>query len=145
MLTSTFELGHEDSGCVEMADRNGFLEIEKTSSLSLAGNSSSNLALKLHCAGEYSLAGTVTCTRCSDTVQNILPGDCKNFKEQSLVKYSKSAITIPEYILLEKEEEQQVMVTLLAIVLSGALVGVILTAAAIWWCLSKSKEGGERR
>ena len=146
-LTSSFELGFENSGCVEMEDGNGFLEIGSSSNNNDVGgssNSSSNFKLKLHCAGEYSLSGDVTCTRCSEVVLDIEEGNCLSFKEQTLVRYSKSQVTIPEYILLEREEEQQIMITLLAIVLSATLVSVILVIAAIWWCLQTGK-GGDRR
>ena len=138
MVTSIYELGFEGAGCIEMADKISFLEIES------AGKNSSKSKLKLHCAGEFSLTGTVTCTRCSSIVENIGVGECRDFETEQRVKYSKSEIVIPEYILLEKEEEQQIMITVLAIVLSSTLVSLILVTAAIWWCLQTGK-GGDRR
>ena len=140
MVTSIYELGFEDAGCIEMADGMGFLEIESD----FGGKNSSKLKLKLHCSGDYSLTGTVTCTRCSSIVENIEAGECRDFVEQSLVKYSKSEIRIPEYILLEREVEEQIMITVLAIILSSTLVSLILVTAAIWWCLQTGK-GGDRR
>ena len=143
MLTSIYELGFEGAGCVEMSDKTGFLELAKVGG---KNSTQSKLKLKMHCVGDYSLTGAITCTRCPTVVENILPEQCQDFVEQEtmLVKYSKSEIRIPEYILLEKEEEEQIMLTVLAIILSSTLVSLMLLFGAIWFCLKTGKSGDRR-
>ena len=138
LLASYYELGLEGSGCVEMADGDGFLQIESRQ------QNSSSLSVSLQCTGDYSLSGTVACTNCAIQLQDIKEGQCRPYGGDSLVKYDRSQITYPEYIRLEKEEEVQIMITLLAVILSATLVSLILVTASIWWCLQTGK-GGEKR
>ena len=139
MVTSYYELGYEGSGCIEMADGDGFLQIERR------GENSSSLSVLLHCTGDFTLSGAVTCTQCQQSLQISKPGHCRVAEDgQGLVKYTKSDITIPEYIRREKEEEVQIMITLLAVILSATLVSLILLTAAVWWCFQTGK-GGDRR
>ena len=44
MLTSTYELGMVDKGCVEMSDRTGFMQIDSM-------KNSSNVNLNIECKG----------------------------------------------------------------------------------------------
>ena len=90
------------------------------------------------------MAGEVTCSHCNIIVQNIGTNQCRDFIEESLVKYSKSEVTIPEYILVDKEEEEQIMIAILAMILSATLVSLVLMSASIWWCWQTGK-GGDRQ
>ena len=139
MVSSYYELGYEGSGCIEMADGDGFLQIERRE------ENSSRLSVLLQCTGDYTLSGAVSCTHCQQSLQIIKPGHCRLTEDgQALVRYTKSDITIPEYIRREKEDEAQIMITLLAVILSATLVSLILLTAAVWWCFQTGK-GGDRR
>jgi len=138
MLSSTFELGNENDGCIEMAAGDGYLQIESVQ------KNSSKLNVKMNCNSDYSLLGIVSCTQCSFIVSDIVKGECRDYVEHSLMKYSKSEIKIPQYIFQEKEEEERVLITVLAVFLSVTLVLLILVIAACCWCMQIGK-GGDRR
>ena len=66
MLTSTYELGMVDKGCVEMSDRTGFMQIDSM-------NNSSNVNLNIECKGKLFIENFM------------LGGKWKHFDEESII------------------------------------------------------------
>ena len=146
MVASTYQLGKENRGCVEMSS-GGFLEVE--SSTGQNSTSPPGVKLKLECQGNYSLTGRTRCSDCAHSFQAPRQGECRMYAldDPTLLKYSKSEV-LPDTQKHSQEavtiKEDTKLLILLAVILSASLVVLILTVAACVWCLKNGK-GGNRR
>ena len=129
MVSSTFELGFENRGCIGMASGGNLL-------LERLGSNSSVSRVKLEC--------NAGCNYCGLDILGIQPGECQIFRKSSRVLLTNSEILIPSYILEKQEEEEMVFTVVLAASLSLALVFTILGVVATIWCCKTSKSGEMR-
>ena len=146
MVSSTYQLGKENKGCVKMISGAGFLEL---TSLSVSDHTSPQVSLKLECSANFSLTGDTKCAHCAHRFQTPGQGECSAAPrdDTTLIKYSKS-LTLPDtqkhtQEALDVEDNTKLMIVL-AIILSASLVILVLTLAACVWCFQNGK-GGNRR
>ena len=129
MLATTFELGFEDRGCVEMQS-GGYLLVESI------GLNKSTSRVKVECDKD--------CAFCGFDMPGIGVGECQTLRRTSNALLTRSVVQIPSYILQEQEQEEVFFTVVLAASLSVALVFTILVAVAAVWCC-QTKKSGEKR
>lgn len=129
MLASTYELGFENQGCLEMQS-GGY------ASLQGSGLNSSLSRARFEC--------DVNCQFCVFDIPGIQVGDCQILRRSSKVLLRRSRVVIPVSLLEQQEEEETLLTVVLAVSLSIALVLTVLAGGAVCWCCKTSKSGEMR-